>query len=371
MEGTVPNKTLRVAVVGATLGTSSSGWATRAHVPALHALPECELAAICTTREASARAAAAAFGAPLAFHDFDELVAHREIDLISIVVRVPHHHALVMNALRASKAVLCEWPLAANLTEAAEAAELAAERRAPAAVGLQARCDPVLIHARHLLRAGEIGDVLAVNLTVRAPVEIERTGGRMWQGDRGNGANTLTIAGGHSLDAVCFIAGEIVSVSGRVATRISEWRNAETGEAVAVDAPDTVSVIGRLEDGAEFAGSIVSVPSCPPHYRLDIYGSRGMMALSGPVVNVGPNRLAVARAGGDLADEPAPASLTRVPRDVPPGPQRNVAEQYARLAATVLSGDQYHPDLAAGTRRHELLDAIERSSRENRTVRVR
>ena len=51
------------------------------------------------------------------------MVCHPEIDLIAVVVRVPWHKELVNASIEAGKAVCCEWPLAANLSEAVEMAE--------------------------------------------------------------------------------------------------------------------------------------------------------------------------------------------------------------------------------------------------------
>src|SRR5205823_8482129 len=139
---------IRVGIVGATVTPGGSGWGANAHVPALRALPQYELRAVCTAHEETARASAEAFGAPLAFHDFDQMVASPEVDLVSVVVRVPGHRALVDRALRAGKSVFCEWPLGRDLAEAEAMAELARSRGLRTAVGLQARSDPALNHAR-------------------------------------------------------------------------------------------------------------------------------------------------------------------------------------------------------------------------------
>src|SRR2546425_5461066 len=91
---------IRVGIVGATVTPGGSGWGANAHVPALRALPQYELKAVCTAHEDTARASVAAFGAELAFHSADEMVAHPEIDLVSVVVRVPGHRQLVDKALQ-------------------------------------------------------------------------------------------------------------------------------------------------------------------------------------------------------------------------------------------------------------------------------
>ena len=151
-----------------------SGWAAGAHVPAIKSLPDYELKAVCTAHESTAKASASAFAAELAFHDFDAMVAHPDIDLVVVCVRVPLHHALVMKALRAGKATFCEWPLGARLDEAREMAQLARQRSLATMVGLQARSDPAIRYARELVRQGFLGEMLAASLRVTPHLQVER-----------------------------------------------------------------------------------------------------------------------------------------------------------------------------------------------------
>ena len=60
---------IRVGIVGATVTPGGSGWGANAHVPALQALPNYELKAVCTAHEKTARASAEKFDADLAFHN--------------------------------------------------------------------------------------------------------------------------------------------------------------------------------------------------------------------------------------------------------------------------------------------------------------
>jgi predicted dehydrogenase len=62
-----------------------------------------------------------------------------------------------------------------------------------------------------------------------------------------------------------------------------------------------------------------------------------------------------------------PRRYMLVPSEVPSGSAFNVAQAYARFAAS--EGD-YHPDFEDAVRRHALIDAIERSSAEGRAVQV-
>src|SRR5262245_36852642 len=119
---------IRVGIVGATLTQGGSGWGANAHVPALKALPNYELKAVCTAHEEPAKASASALGAERGFHRFGYMTSDPDIDLVVVCVRVPGHRDLVMAGLQAGKPVLCEWPLGKNLAEAEEMAGLARRR---------------------------------------------------------------------------------------------------------------------------------------------------------------------------------------------------------------------------------------------------
>jgi predicted dehydrogenase len=340
-------------------------------VPALDALPDYELLAVCTAHADTAQASASAFKAELAFSNFDEMIAQPDIDLVVVVVRVPRHLDLVMKALQAGKAVFCEWPLGATVAEAEQMADLAAARSLRTAVGLQARSDPTLMYARELVQQGHIGDVLGATFTSTSQAITERGAGRIWQGDRRNGANTLTIAGGHAIDALCFVLGEFDEVTARLATTITEWRNPETGETMTVDSPDWISVSGKLEGGAEVSYLVATVPSAPSGTCFDIFGTQGTLRITAPSTNLGPNQLSGARGKEQLAPIEAPERFKLIPDSTPAGPARNVGQGYARFAAALEAGEEYQPDFAHAVKRHRLIEAIERSAAEGMAIRLR
>jgi predicted dehydrogenase len=353
---------IRLGIVGATVTEGGSGWGANAHVPALNVLPDFELAAVCTAHEDTAAASREKFGARLAFHDMNEMVNSDQVDLVAVSVRVPLHHQLVMTSLEAGKPTFCEWPLGATLAEAEEMANLARKKGLPTAVGLQARSDPSIRYARDLIARGHIGEVLTANLSVMTQATIERGEGRSWQAVRANGANPLTIQGGHAIDALCFLIGEITEVAGRVTTRITEWRDADTGAAIPVDAPDSISAIGRTEAGAEIDIQVAAVPSSPSGSRLEIYGREGALFLSARSMNIGPVSLHGVQGTGNLEELAPPDEYLGVPEGTPPGPPRNVAFGYTRLADALAGNEAFDPDFDVAVQRHRLLEAIERSS---------
>ncbi|MEL0022275.1 MAG: Gfo/Idh/MocA family oxidoreductase, partial [Rickettsiales bacterium] len=300
-----------VGIVGATVTPGGSGWGANAHVPALQTLPGYELKAVCTAHEDTAKASAEKFGADLAFHDMQEMVAHPDVDLVAVVVRVPWHKQLVMPALDAGKPVCCEWPLGANLADASEMANRAKSAGVPTLVGLQAQSDPAVMYARDIVANGDIGDIVTVNLSVIVNAIPVRGDGRIWQGIRSNGANPMTIPGGHSIDALCHILGEFAEVSARVTTRITMWKHAVTGADFPVDAPDTVTATGVLKSGVEVAYQVASVPYNASGTRLEIYGRKGTLVLTSNSVNIGPSTLHLAIGEAAIDDVEVSGSSVR------------------------------------------------------------
>ena len=364
---------IRVGIVGATVTPGGSGWGANAQVPALQALSGYELKAVCTAHEETAKASAEAFGAELAFHDMNEMVAHPNIDLIAVVVRVPLHKQLVMAAIEANKPVCCEWPLGAHLADATEMADRAKAAGLPTLVGLQAQSDPAVMYARDLVANGDIGDIVTVNLSVMVGAITERGDGRIWQGRRENGANPMTISGGHSIDALCYILGEFTEVSARVTTRIEMWKHAVTGADFPVDAPDTVTASGVLKSGAEVSYHLASVPYNASGTRLEIYGRKGTLVLTSKSVNIGPSQLHLAIGNEAMAEITPPDSYRLIPADMATGPGRNVAQAYARFATALQSGQSGTadaPDFSAAVVRHALIDAMERSHREGKVIKL-
>lgn len=361
---------IRVGIVGATVTPGGSGWGANAHVPALQALPGYELKAVCTAHEATAKASAEKFGAALAFHDMNEMVAHPDVDLITVVVRVPLHKQLVMPALAARKPVCCEWPLGADLADAKEMANSAKAAGLPTLVGLQAQSSPGVMFARDLIGNGEIGEIVTVNLSVMVNAIPERGDGRIWQGIRKNGANPMTIPGGHSIDALCYILGEFAEIGARVTTRITMWKHAVTGEDFPVDAPDTVTAAGVLKSGAEVSYQVASVPFNASGTRMEIYGRKGTLVLTSKSVNTAPSQLHLAIGNEKLAEITPPDSYRLIPAEMAAGPGRNVAQAYARFASTLQSGTADTPDFDHAVARHALIDAMERSHRDGKVIKL-
>jgi predicted dehydrogenase len=361
---------IRVGIVGA--NAQSQSWGARAHVPALKSLPEYEIKAICTAQEQTAKEAAATFGAEMAFHDYNTMARHPDIDVVAVCVRVPYHREIVMAALEAGKPVYCEWPLGVNLAEAEEMAELARDKGVVNMIGLQGRADPTMNYLRELIETGYVGEVLACTMTFFQPGVLERPLERTWAADRAKGAHTLSIAGGHMIDLLCFCLGEFAEVSSRVATQVRQWRIPSTGEMIDTTAPDNVLVSGVLKNGALTSIHVANVPYNASGWRLEVYGREGtLLSSTNQMAQMTQSRLLGARGRDSLTELPVPERFTLVPEDTPKGVAFNVAQMYARLAQGLREGGKVEPGFDLAVQRHRLLDAIQHASDEGRAIAVR
>ena len=358
---------LRLGVVGA---NPNLGWASRTHLPAILSLPEFELEAVCTTKRESAEASAQKYEVDKAYWSYLDLVADPDIDVVDVCVKVPYHHEIVMAALDAGKHVYCEWPLGADVAQAAEMVQLASARGVHTMVGLQARGAPSVLHARQLIADGWLGRVVSATMAQFGSGLLQmRTPDGVWRADRRNGAHTLSISAGHALDAFCWCVGQFVEVGAIVDTLAPEWK-VEGSENVAVSAPDYVALTGRLAGGAAASVTVGSMPWHGSGFRMEVYGTEGTLVASTSVqAQFQGWRLQGARHDEkELHDLEVPAELRWTPDEVPAGTPVNVAQMMRRFAEGIRSGSQPEPTFATALANHRLLEAIERSSEARRVV---
>jgi predicted dehydrogenase len=364
-EGAMAEK-IRLGLIGASVrGT----WSARSHLPALQASGDIELTAVCTTRADSAEAARHAYGARLAFADWREMVVSPEIDAVAVVVRVPSHYAPTKAALENGKHVYCEWPLGRTTEEAVELAELAASRGLATAVGLQARVDPALLYMKELLAEGYVGEILAVKVGLMREGVLTRPSHRTWQRDASLGANTLTIANGHTIDAMRFVTGDFRSLSAVVATQAKQWLDTGANTWLDVTAPDSILVSGWLQNGAVVSSHVGAIPYAGSGYRMEIYGRDGTLVASGEdSPQLSKVFLHGATRGDNLEPLPVPERFTFTAPGTPDGEPLNVGQMYALFARAIRGGESRVPDFATAVDLHRLVDAIKQSSDTGRAV---
>jgi predicted dehydrogenase len=353
---------LRVGIIGA---SPDRGFASIAHIPALQALPNFEIVAVCTTRQESADATARHYGIPLAFADPAQLAAHPDVDLVTVSVKVPDHYQPVMAAIESGKHVYCEWPLGCNTDEAIRMRDAAERKGVRHAVGLQGQVSPAICYVKDLIADGYVGRVLSGTMFVNAG-NWGATLDRAYQADSANGANLMTITGGHNLDALCYCLGEFRALSAFAVSQRDHMPLQGAGEMIAKDVPDQLVVSGIVGDGAVVSCQVRGGMTRGHEFLFEIHGEAGDLVLAATSrASTQRQELTVQGSrdkGAPLADLPLPARYRWVPDGVPQGSPYNVAQLYEKLRQAIAAGTPIHPGFDDAVRRHHMLDMIVRAA---------
>jgi UDP-N-acetylglucosamine 3-dehydrogenase len=147
---------IRCAVIGL-------GWFGEHHVDALQQLPAVEVAAVCTRTESRLKEIAAKYKVPKTYTDYNDLLADKSIDMVTVVTHVKDHVAPTVAALKAGKHVFLEKPMADNAEECDKI--IAAVKKTDKAfmVGHICRFDTVYALAKEEIAAGNLGQIISMH----------------------------------------------------------------------------------------------------------------------------------------------------------------------------------------------------------------
>jgi predicted dehydrogenase len=129
------------------------------HLDAIRRLGFVDVTTICTQHADQAREKANRHHVPQVCANYQELLADPEIDVVDIVTPTHLHHPLALAVLRSGKHVIVDKPMALSATEAWEMLVAARNARRVNAVTFNIRYNPLLQHARLMIRNGDLGNI--------------------------------------------------------------------------------------------------------------------------------------------------------------------------------------------------------------------
>ncbi len=239
-------------------------------------------------------------------------------------------------------------------------------------IGLQARHSPVLERLRDLIEEGRIGRVLSCALNHSVDWMPVLPPGMTYLQDFSTGAHMLSIPGGHSIDALCWLLGEFGELSATVKTQIPEIDVAGTGEKFPRTSPDQVLVNGVLETAVVAGIRIQGAPSHGTGMVFEINGEKGdlvvKMAPGGRGIQMADLSLWETTGPGELTPVEIPGHYYGVPKAIRSGPPLNVGRSYLALAGAIRDGAPV-PDFGTALNRHRTLDAVVQSAEQGRRLR--
>lgn len=248
------------------------------HIPGFQALEGIEVAAVCNRSRASSEKVAEEFGIPEIFDDWKKLVSSDEIDAVCIGTWPYLHCSVTVEALRQGKHVLCEARMAMNAEEARQMT--ASSKKHPELVAQLVPAPftlPLDATIISLIKSGFPGDLLAVDLRVCQNGFIDKTSPLQWrQDERLSGFNTLTL--GIWYETLMRWIGPVKNVTARGRIFVKERKNAG-GKKHTIKIPDHLDVIADMECGALASMIFSAVTGHTPPPEVWLFGSEGSLKI--------------------------------------------------------------------------------------------
>lgn len=193
-------QTLRVGIIGC-------GWPGEAHAKGYAAAGGFKLVAVADLIPQRRQKLSSQFGIERQYTDAKELLADKELDVISVCLPTAQHAPIAIAALRSGRHVLLEKPPALNAKQARQIEAAAAKAKKVLLYGLQRRFGPAEQAARQAIVRGYAGGVYHVRAqwlrTRGIPIG---TGWFVQKAQSGGGA--MIDIGVHMLDLAWYLLGQ-------------------------------------------------------------------------------------------------------------------------------------------------------------------
>jgi len=267
----MPNKTLRIGLIGAGANTRSR------HIPGLRALPDVEIVAVCNRRPDSTAAIAREYTIPRTFERWQDLVADPAIDAIVVGTWPYLHCPITLAALETGKHVLTEARMSLNAIEAHRMLQAShgkphlVTQVVPSPYGLKGH-DVV----GELIQEGFLGDLREVHVFSMSSGLADPAAPLSWRQDSSlSGFNMLTL--GILQETLQRWVPAPARVLSQVHAFIPSRIDPESGVRRPVGTPDSVQVLAILENGARATYQFSAVTPFGQGMGIYLYGTEGML----------------------------------------------------------------------------------------------
>lgn len=333
-------RSIRVGIVGAGIIG-----AKRAH--ALKSTKQGTLVAIADVDLARAQALARQYGVESA-GEWKKFVARKDLD--AIVIAVPNAFAapIVLQALKNGKHVFCEKPFGINAKQSATMVQAARKAKKIVKVGFNHRFQAAVLKAHEIVEKGGIGKVLFIRSRYghggRKGMEKE------WRFDKKiSGGGELLDQGVHIVDLARWFGGEFTSVYGLAENQF--WKTKLDDNAFALMKNDRVT-----------ASFHVSTTNWKNIFSFEIYGDLGFLQIDGKGGSYGKETLIYAKRKLGMAPDMKVFDFG--------DNDKSWEREWVNFIHAVWKEEKLIGDGEDGLRANQLVDAIYRSSRSHKEIRL-
>lgn len=263
--------------------------------PALRDLPGCDLVAVSRARSELAASFAREFNARKHYSSWQDLVSDDELQAVYIATPVHVHAEQAIAAAEAGKHILCEKPMAMNVSECDRIIAAVKANRVKLGIAYYRHFYPVVQRTREVIESGEIGPPVLAQINAFESFNPGPEHPRSWllRKERSGGGPMFDF-GCHRIEVLATVLGQITKVKAMTANIIFE-REVE----------DTAAALFQFAGGAAAVLSVTHVAS-EPQDTFDIFGLHGSIHI--PILNEGAMRI-VSREGERWEKHPADQNL--------------------------------------------------------------
>lgn len=244
-----------------------------AHVPAFASSDGAQLVAVADADEVRLGKVQKKYGVQKTYKDYQQLVDDPDIQAVVVSLPTALHAPASLAAIKAGKHVLCEMPLASNLSDVDRMIEAADKARVTLMPSLTFHFTPNYVKAKELIDSGKLGNIStlmyrefipAKDLAMQWPVgcwvwDIEKCGGPLY---------TLAV---WSIDLLRWLAGsDIVEV--HPTTKYTQL--AKYGGTLGYDASASLRFANGMVGCLQYSGSVTHSAAAS---RLEVIGDSTYM----------------------------------------------------------------------------------------------
>lgn len=335
------NRTINIAILGC-------GRVGFHHEKMVRDNPSIKAVGVCDLLEDKARELAAAFKCK-AYTNYHEMFAKEKIDLITVATPTGAHYDHVKDILTRYKvSILLEKPMVLKVSQGQELKKMADEKGVKIFPVYQNRFNKAVQRVKKAIIDGELGKIALATVRVRWCRPQRYYDLAAWRGTYSMDGGAYVNQGIHFIDVLRYLAGEIDEVNscfGRLGAN--------------PEAEDTGLSLIKFKNGA--LGNLeITMAARPDDFEasVSIVGSKGLAVLGGLCTNE------------LITFSPKPEDQKIYSEEVPMAYGVGHKEVYARVAKSLIEGDEGPIVFEDGLQTIRLLHALYRSNEDKAWVRL-
>ncbi len=253
------------------VGIIGYSWAAEAHIKAINSTTLAQVTAIFSSRKLDSAAISNQFGSKIEiYNNLDQMLANKEIDVVSICSYPYDHAKQAIAAAQAGKHLIIEKPLALKWEDCLAVESAVNISGVKVCVCFECRFSNQFITTKSIIDKGLLGEIHYAEVDYYHGIG-PWYGQYRWNIKKNAGGSSLISAGCHALDAMLLIMGNEVQSVCSYAT------NSKNKDFQPYEYPTSSVTILKFKNGT--IGKVASVIDClqPYYFHVHLVGSQGSL----------------------------------------------------------------------------------------------